>query len=123
MKTQLAPSVIARQAIEKKIVNATIKSLLAAGYFLTVHDGEEEVLKLSRDTRAIRKALYSTDEDSLIAYRKEGERGFRQVGWVMFIYGNDGDGWNVIHDYTTNLEELLKPAETVAYECERAGRT
>ncbi len=29
-----------------------------------------------------------------------------QIGWVRFIYGNDG--WDVISDYTTNLEPVMK---------------
>lgn len=72
-------------------------------FFITVNDGEEDVLLDSRDINAIFKAMMTTDEDYLLVSR---ETKSTRYGWVRFIYGNSG--WDVINDYTTNLEETLK---------------
>lgn len=36
----------------------------------------------------------------------------RPIGWVRFVYGNDGH--DVISDYTTNLESVLEPINAYA---------
>lgn len=89
-----------RQAIEKRIVASAIADLLEADFDITVNDGEEDVVEDSDDPAEIAAAMMSTDEDYLFAM-KDG----KQVGWVRFIYGNDGP--DVINDYTTNLEKYL----------------
>jgi hypothetical protein len=100
----VTPVVKLRREIEIKIIKATVKALLKAGFTLSVFDGEEDFLieenHGSADTKAIYAALYETDEDYLNAW-KDGER----FGWVRFIYGNDG--WDVINDYTVNLEPWI----------------
>ena len=45
-------------------------------------------------------AMFSTDEDYLYVHK-----GKEKAGWVRFIYGESG--WDVICDYTTNLESLM----------------
>jgi hypothetical protein len=96
-----------RQEIEKKIARKVIDDALASGYTLDVHDSEEWVIQNSSDADAVMAAMFSTDDDSL-HIRKDGER----IGWVWFIYGNSG--WDVISDYTVNLEDLLKGASELA---------
>jgi hypothetical protein len=100
-----------RQEFEKKIARKVIDDALAAGYTLDVHDSEEWALRNSFDADAIMAAMFSTDADSL-HFRKGGEL----IGWVWFIYGNSG--WDVISDYTVNLEDLLKGAHALAEELE-----
>lgn len=58
-----------RQRIENRIAKAAIAGLLAAGYFVSVYDGEEVALRRSRDAKAIFSAMGATDEETLIAYR------------------------------------------------------
>jgi hypothetical protein len=103
----MSGSVKMRQIVEKEIAAAAIKGIIDAGYFITVHNGEEDAITVSRDVDAIIGALYQTDEDTLIVINPMRE----EIGWVKFIYGNDG--WDVIHDYAINLEEALKPAFAV----------
>jgi len=93
-------SVKMRQIVEKEIVTAVIAALLKAGYAITVYNGEDEEIKKSTDQISILAAMFTTDEDHLIVY-KQGKRS----GFVTFIYGNDG--YDVIHDYTTNLESVI----------------
>lgn len=108
-----------RQRIERRIATAAAKGLIAEGYKIAVHDGEEIALPKTDDVRSIIGAMFSTDEDRFIVYRMPGiaDAEWERVGWVHFIYGNDG--WDVIADYTTNLEDALQTATELADELER----
>jgi hypothetical protein len=86
-----------------------IKAFLDAGYKLSVFDGEEVTLKRSTDAEAIFKALRTTDDDYLFVHRGEEKP---RCGWVRFVYGNDG--YDVISDYTVNLEDVLSPVNDYA---------
>lgn len=103
-------SVKARQALEKRIARAFIKQALAAGFAISVFDGMEEPIIKSRDETAIIKAMFSVDTEHLFLYRDED--GGKRFGWVFFVYGNDG--WDVVSDYTTNLEPYMTEANKIA---------
>ena len=96
-----AASVKNRIALERKIVKALVKAALDAGYFCGVHDGEQLTLKHCDNISTIMEHLFTTDEDCLRIYDKNTT----VIGWVRLVYGNDG--WDVICDYTTNLEPLM----------------
>lgn len=93
--------------IEAEIMQRVIDDAIAAGYALTVHDGGGNTVTASRDREAVFKALRTTDEDFLKLSRDD-----QDFGWAMFVYGNDG--WDVIADYTTNLDAIVKGAEAIA---------
>lgn len=94
--------------LEKRIFRAAVDDLLAAGYALGLSDGEERVVKKSLSPDEIVAAAFTTDDEELYAVDlKTGE----DVGWVKFIWGNVED---CLSDYTTNLEEALKPANALA---------
>jgi hypothetical protein len=98
-----------RQAVERKIVIAVIKDLLDAGYDIVVNDGDEEVTEKTKDQTEILDAMFSTDEDYLLAYLP----GMDVVaGWVRFIYGNDGP--DVINDYALSLDHVLATSLNLA---------
>ena len=98
-----------RQQIERQIIERIVKDALDAGFQITVDDGGEEPSgRRSTDQAAIMAAVMLTDEDFLY-YSKPGEP---LQGWVRLIYGNDG--WDVVNDYTTNLEPLLAGATAEA---------
>jgi hypothetical protein len=100
----------ATRLIENIIMRQAIKDLLAAGYEITVSlEGEEPEIKRSRDAEAIFKAMCAGDEDWLTVFNPGAKWAF---GWVRFIYGNDG--WDVLADYTTNLEEVLRTTNALA---------
>lgn len=92
--------VLKRIATEKAVIRAFVKTALADGCAISVYDGEAYALKKSTNVTEIMKAIMSTDEDRLNVW-KDG----KQIGWVYLVYGNDG--WDVINDYTTNLEPLM----------------
>lgn len=99
----------ARLRIERKIMHRTAKDLIAAGYLVSVDDGEEITLHDSTDLDAILAACFTTDEDVLRVRKVAGEQFF---GWVQFIYGNSG--WDVICDHTTNLTDALEGVSAYA---------
>jgi hypothetical protein len=90
-----------RQRMERQVVRAAIDAALAAGYTLAVFDGEE-VHPKSRDRKAIFAEMFATDDEYLMVY---GAADGQRLGWMRFIYGNDG--WDVLADYTVNLEPLM----------------
>lgn len=96
-------SVKMRQEVERKIAEATVNSLLQAGFAISVDNGGNEYeLASSKDSAAILAAMFLCDEDRLYTHR-DGESD--PFGWVYFVYGNDG--WDVINDYTVNLEQYV----------------
>jgi hypothetical protein len=112
--TTLEPAIVKRVAVEQKIARYTVKALLAQGYTLSVFDGEEITVKRSASAVEVCNAMSTTDEDYLYVHRAN-EQAHQRFGWVRFVYGNDG--WDVICDYTTNLdpfmeEDVMKYAES-----------
>jgi hypothetical protein len=99
-------SVKMRQEVERKIATAFIKSALEAGYMVSVDNGDSETHRMS-DVSSILKEMFLTDDEHL--YLSKDGKG---AGWVHLVYGNDG--WDVISDYTTNLESLMGPANKIA---------
>lgn len=93
-----------RQEVERKIADAAIKSLLSAGFAISVDNGDNSGRKYelasSKDADAILTAMFLCDEDRLYV-----EKNGKPFGWVFFVYGNYG--WDVISDYTTNLEQYI----------------
>ena len=106
-------SVKLRIELEKKIAAAVAEGLIGAGYLITVNDGEEDVLFDSKDPAAIAAAMMSTDEDYFYV-SKEPSAGKTWFGWVRFIYGNDG--YDVVSDYTVNLENPVGPISKEWYD-------
>lgn len=110
-------SVRFRGQVEQLIVTKVVDLALAAGYRVSVDDGGEE-LPITKERAEVLNQLVNTDEDRLYVYRADIDRPF---GWVYFVYGNDG--FDVISDYTTNLEELLAPAHELANKLENGEFT
>ena len=93
-----------RQMVEKEIVTAVVVALLNEGFTLAVDNGDnngKEYEIVSRIATRVITALFETDEARLYAVKDH-----KPVGWVYFVYGNDG--WDVISDYTTNLTKFIE---------------
>ena len=57
--------------------------------------------------------MFTTDEDKLLFYKQEDIGTVNALyGWVFFVYGNDG--YDVVNDYTINLESVMKEANELA---------
>lgn len=105
-------SIKLRQELERRIVEQVIDSALQAGYQLSVDDGEEITVRRSVDRGTILAAMFTTDEDRLIFHKTDTKPFHGSDGWVFFVYGNDG--YDVVNDYTTNLEEVMTAANKLA---------
>lgn len=99
-----------RLEMERLIRERAVSDLIAEGFALNVDNGgdEEELAQPSRNTTEVLSVMNATDEERLYVYRGDGKHtpGPRAIGWVLFVYGNDG--YDVVSDYTMNLEEYLK---------------
>jgi len=93
--------------LERLVLWRLIKAALAAGYCISLNDGEEWVIKHSTDRRAVLAACMSTDED-VMRFREAGDK-THVVGSVWMVYGNSG--WDCIADYHTNaaMDALIEP--------------
>lgn len=103
----MTPDVKRRVAVETRIVKSTVKELLSHGFLLTVDDGDGETSKPTNNVKTLHGFLMETDDDYLHVY-SDG----KHFGWVRFVYGNDG--WNVMSDYTVNLEPFLTATNKLA---------
>jgi len=103
--------------IEKRIVYRVVTDLLAAGYVITVYDGQDEVLVGITDEKLIWPALSSTDADTLrVSKRGSHPATPRGTSFVYLVWGNDCD---VISDYGVSLEHVLLDANRLAEELDR----
>lgn len=109
------PRVIIRQQIEKLIVEQAIDELLEQGFWLSVNDGEEES-EITNDRAKVIDAIMNTDNDYLNVHQCSNPPQESIIGWVSFVYGNDG--YDVMSDYTTNLEDHLKKTQALANKIE-----
>lgn len=110
----VTPAVARRREVEIKIIKATVKTLLDAGFTLNVFDGEEHHPVTAIKSEVLRD-LYNTDEDYLYVHAPSGGT----IGWVRFVYGNDG--WDVICDNTLNLEPYIGEGTAVDKLIEKYG--
>ena len=112
-----------RIGIERRIRNKIVDVAIDTGYAVAVFDGEEWACKATTVKKDAKDALGSVDMEHIHImepnpdFDPTKERGpenrmWKQFGWVYLVYGNDG--YDVIADYTTNLEPLLKPVNEYA---------
>lgn len=97
-----------RRKAERAIAKAVVQAFLDAHFVLSVDNGgnepgEFEITK-SSDKAAILAAMFLTDDEYLMVHDPT-TTGSQVIGWVRFVYGNDG--WDVISDYDTNMEPYI----------------
>ena len=101
----------ARCAGELRVLKMTCEVAIEAGYSVSLQDGEEWTVQRSTDVHGLVMAAQTTDMDRL-RIRKRDDVG-TVVGTILFVYGNSP--CEVICDYHTSLEELLKPVTEYCY--------
>lgn len=105
------PPVRLRRLIELGVVHHLLTEIVSTkGLTITVEDGDDEPVKRCTDIEAIVDAIFAVDDCKLTVH-KPGPRG-GALGVIRLVLGNDG--WDVISDYTTNLEDLLAPTNAYA---------
>lgn len=98
-----------RQRLERRIVRRVILDGKKAGYLFNIYNGGEgyELSEPTARVKALLNAMFATDDEQLFFFK-----GGKRVGWVRFVYGNDG--WDVVCDYTANLEDVMSGATILA---------
>lgn len=84
---------------EARAARKLIKAALAAGYCISVNDGEDWTVKLSTDTKTILDALCTTEADTIVLRHADTKE---RAGSFWLIYGNAEDGSELIADHTDN---------------------
>lgn len=104
-------SVKMRQHVERQIARRFIMDAKAAGYTMNVDNGgdEFELPEPTNNVKLLLDTMFATDDERLYLFLPGKER---PVGWVWFVYGNSG--WDVISDYTTNLQHVMDGASKLA---------
>lgn len=113
-KAKAQKAIDARIACERKVVRRTVRTLLAAGYAITVNNGEDAPIRRSKSINAIMAEVQACDEEWLHVLRQDETGAWKRIGTIFLVYGNSGP--EVIADYSTSLETVLEPV--MAY-CEK----
>ena len=86
---------------ERKAATILVQICLDKGYYISVSDGEEWVVRRSKAFDEIIDALGSTDNDVLCLYDSDLHiEGHANKGWFQMIYGNRPD--ELVSDYLAN---------------------
>lgn len=106
-----------RILVERAIIRRAVRDILAAGFVVTVYDGEEFALKRSSSMDQIMANIGQCDEEWIYAVaptaREDGK--YTRIGGVLLVHGNGG--WDVMADYSTGqMETLLAGANELADE-------
>lgn len=107
-------SVKMRQRVERIIARRLVMDAIRAGYALNVNNGgeDDELKEPSTSVREVMAAMMGADDDRVHVYVKSDSSVWIHFGWVWFVYGNDG--YDVISDYTVNLEPIMTGADALA---------
>lgn len=100
---------------EGAVARRLVKAALAAGYAISVNDGEEWTVKRSTKAKAVLEALATTGEDVIRIRDADGVA----CGSFYLVWGNADDGSELISDHSDNdacndLVALVEGRATVA---------
>lgn len=104
-----------RQEVERKIITACVDALLQAGFTLSVSDYDDDDKEIENPiTDSSDKSLDTITQwdDCYLWVHHADDASDESFGWIRFIYGNDG--WDVINDYTVNLEPYMAEAQRIS---------
>lgn len=104
----MTDTICLRILIERAIIRRAMQDLLAAGFEVRVHDGEQYACDRTNALNDLMAAVMSTDEDQAFVYVP----GDRYPSFVHFVYGNDG--WDVLHDHSVRLQRYFAGAQVLA---------
>lgn len=93
-------AVRARALLELEIVHGLIDAATKRGYHLYI-DGEPR----AKSVEDLIWQLFDLDDATLLVF--EGTKDIENIGWIRLTFGNSG--YDLISDYSTNLESFLKP--------------
>jgi hypothetical protein len=99
---------------ERKVATKLVRAALAAGYTISVNDGEDWTVKRATRAYDVLDALATTGEDTLRLHAADPSKtiGWHNAGSFYLVWGNADDGSELISDFTANdlCEGLWKQA-------------
>jgi len=87
------------------VLRSLVTELIGHGFALSVHNEEATEIEDSTDIEAVIAELWQCDMEELTS--KKGDL----TGWFSLVYGNDG--YDVISDYTVNMEPFIADTMTL----------
>ena len=102
-----AQSCRARCRMELDLVHLLMDEAKKIGY--TLQESEEG------KTDDLLGLLFDLDEANIIVKDATG----KEIGWILLVFGNDG--WDLVSDYTVNLETFLKPLSDLSDKMQKNG--
>lgn len=96
------PAARSRVLLEMEIVCALIRQAAQYDYYFEV----ENTWPTTDDD--IKKVLFDYDDASIVIYDEKGNN----IGWIKLAFGHNG--YDLISDYSTNLETFLEPVNAIA---------
>ena len=88
---------------ETQAATKLVQFLLARGYALSVNDGEETTVHMSKNEQEILLAMFTTDEEILYVNCTVD---YEMLGYIELIYGNGADC--IIHDcFGASVERMV----------------
>lgn len=96
-----------RLGVEAKITKRLVADMLQAGAQLAWDYGEDEAPAYTQDRAELEREAMACDEAWLRVKLPDGRKGY-----VFLVYGNSG--WDLISDYTVNLEPELEGVNAYA---------
>jgi hypothetical protein len=104
-----------RQQVERAIVRAAVVAAIARGWKLeSVDNGTDDDFIPVKSVAGVMREAFVAD-DAVVRFTAGSHS-----AWFLFVYGNSG--WDVISDYTTNLDDAVYDIEPLVarYEAEDA---
>ncbi len=95
--------------LERTIVKKTIEALLEQGFRMSVNhdsDFDDQAIAIKDASDATLDEMFACDEAKLEVFSDFTVGKTTHFGWINFVYGNDG--WDVISDYSTSLEKVMR---------------
>lgn len=96
----IEPTPAALKEPDDIVAASLVAGIVAAGYYTSVYNGEEMVVKQSNDFAEIVRSLHSTDVDYLRLFQGEHHR--RYIGCITLAWGAD----DFIAEYSASLNNL-----------------
>lgn len=97
------PSCRGRAYIELQIINALIEQAAKHSYILQIRE-----ITLDDYDGDFKTAAFDLDYCCVDVINSSQEG----IGWIRLVFGNDG--WDLISDYSVNLNSFLKPVNELA---------
>lgn len=98
-----------RRAVEIAIIRKLASTLLWSPYRIEVDDGGEYIPCAT--SQEVVDAVFAVDESRILLFSKDTNTVYATI---IIVLGNDG--WDCINDYSTKLEDRLKPVNEFAEE-------